>query len=203
MPNDTSFLDSALFPIDSTGPRPAVFLDRDGTLIKEVSYLRHWKEVEILPNAIEAVRRLNQQRLPAIVATNQSVVARGWLAESQLQQIHRRLRGEFRLKGALLEAFYYCPHHPEATVVAYKSRCSCRKPAPGLLLQAAKELNLDLGNSIMIGDNGRDIEAGKRAGCQTILLQAGPCEGADEDCSPDHRARHLLEAVEWALEQQP
>ena len=172
-------------------------------MIKEVFYLRHWREVEILPNAIEAVRRLNQKGLPAIVVTNQSAVARGWLHETQLQQIHRKLGREFRSKGAFLEAFYYCPHHPEAKLPAYKSRCSCRKPAPGLLLQAAKELKLDLENSIMIGDNGRDIEAGKGAGCRTVLLQPAPSEGVGEDCRPDHRALHLLEAVEWALEQQP
>ncbi len=194
----------------STGrPRPAFFLDRDGTLIREVGYLSRIEQVEILPEAIRAVQLINQAGAAAVVVTNQSGVARGFLGESQLEGIHQHLLAAFSRGGAHLDAFYYCPHHPHAEQLRYRIDCSCRKPAPGMLRAAARDLNLDLTRSIMLGDTLRDVEAGRRAGCRTVLVRTG--KGMFEEVQledpetpaparPDHIAANVLQGVRWALE---
>ncbi len=196
--------------------KPAIFLDRDGTLIEETGYLHRPEDIRICPTAVEAVEKINQNGVPAIVITNQSAIARGLMGEEDLQHLHRVLEDTFREKGAHIDAFYYCPHHPEAGKGAYTQTCSCRKPEPGLFLRAARELQLDLSTSHMIGDTLRDVEAGHRAGCQSILIKTG--QGQDEllllgkeDSSnsassnplqqPEYVAENILEAVNWILEQ--
>jgi len=153
--------------------RPAVFLDRDGTMVQEVDYLREISQLRLLRGTAAAIRRLNEAGFAVVLATNQSGIARGLLTESELQTIHDELKRRLALQGARLDAIYHCPHHPEAAVAAYRKRCRCRKPAPGLLLQAARDLDLDLRRSYAVGDSARDVEAGARAGCRTILVRTG------------------------------
>ncbi len=153
--------------------RPAVFLDRDGTLVREVDYLRTVAQLRLLPGAADAIRRLNQAGFAVVLATNQSGIARGILTEGELQAINDELQRRLAARGARLDAIYYCPHHPEAPVAAYRKRCRCRKPAPGLLLRAARDLDLDLSRSFAVGDSARDVQAGARAGCRTILVRTG------------------------------
>ena len=158
--------------------RPAVFLDRDGTLIREVNYLSSPEQVEPLPGAVEAVRRINRAGIAAIVVTNQSAVARGIITEEELGEIHRRLQSLFAAGGALFEAVYYCPHHPQAPLPHYRRNCSSRKPEPGLILRAAREWELAPGRSLTVGDRLIDVEAGHRAGTRAALVQTG--YGLDE-----------------------
>lgn len=154
----------------------AVFLDRDGTLNKYVGFLRSADEFELLPGAAEAVKMINKSGYLAIVVTNQPVIARGECSWEELQRIHDKMETELGKEGAFLDGIYVCPHHKdkgfEGERPEYKYDCDCRKPKAGLFLQAAKEFNIDLNQSIMIGDSDRDVEAGENAGCfKSILIQ--------------------------------
>ena len=156
----------------------AVFLDRDGTINKKSGFIARPDQLELLPGAAEAIRLINRSSLLAIVATNQPVIARGECSFEGLQEIHNKMEWLLGEDGAFLDAIYYCPHHPQRGFAgerpAYKRECSCRKPAPGMLLEAAKDFNIDLSESCMIGDSAADIEAGKRAGCkQNVLVEDG------------------------------
>jgi D-glycero-D-manno-heptose 1,7-bisphosphate phosphatase len=150
--------------------RPAVFLDRDGTINEDVDYLRHPDQMRLIPGAAAAIARLNKRGLAVIVVTNQSAVARGLLTEDGLAAVHAHLTGLLAAEGAHVDGIYYCPHHPEAPDADYRRDCDCRKPAAGMLLQAAREHGLDLAASVMIGDSLRDLEAGKSAGCKSLIL---------------------------------
>lgn len=141
----------------------AVFLDRDGTITRDVNFCRRVEDLEILPGVSEAIHRLNRHSFKVVVVTNQSGVARGFFTENTLSQIHRHMEEKLAERGAFIDAVYYCPHHPD-------DNCGCRKPKPGLILQAAEELGISLENSWMVGDAVRDVVAGKAAGCKTILL---------------------------------
>jgi len=138
----------------------AIFLDRDGTLIEEIGYLQRLEDIQIYPEAFEAVKKINQSGAQAIVITNQSAIARGLITQEDLEQLHRRISDAFRQRGARLDAYYHCPHHPTEGAGEHTRTCDCRKPQPGLLLRAAQELKLELAASHMIGDKLRDIEAG-------------------------------------------
>jgi len=155
----------------------AVFLDRDGTLNRYVGFLRSIDDLTLLEGAAEAVRRINQAGFLAIVATNQPVIARGELTWKGLEEIHEKLETLLGYEGAYLDDIFVCPHHPDRGFPGerpeYKMDCGCRKPKPGLLLQAAEEYHIDLLQSWMIGDSDRDIAAGRAAGCKTIRLQEG------------------------------
>ena len=161
--------------------RPAVFLDRDGVINYEVDLLHRVEQMQLIPGAAEAIRRINQMGYLAIVVTNQPVIARNLCSFAELEQIHMQMETLLGHEHAYVNAIYYCPHHPDAGYPEerkeYKIKCNCRKPAPGMLLQAAKDWNIDLENSYMIGDSLRDIEAGNNAGVkQSILIptnQAG------------------------------
>lgn len=152
----------------------AVFLDRDGTINKEVGFLRHPEELELLPGAAEGIRKINRSGYLAIVITNQPVIARGEVTEKELKEIHNKLETLLGEEGAYLDAVYYCPHHPDkgfpGEIPELKIDCECRKPKPGLLYRAARDFNIDLSKSIMIGDSERDILAGKAANLRTVLL---------------------------------
>jgi D-glycero-D-manno-heptose 1,7-bisphosphate phosphatase len=154
-------------------PREAVFLDRDGTLIEEVHYLARPDQVRLIPGAAEAVRKLNQAGVLVVVVTNQAGVARGYFPESAISDVHVHLSHLLGEYGAHIDAYLYCPHHPTEGIGKYRVACDCRKPQPGLLLTAARELDIDLSRSWMIGDKPCDAEAGAAAGCRTILVRTG------------------------------
>ena len=171
----------------------AVFLDRDGTINRYVGFLRAPQELELIDGAAEAICRINRSGYLAVVITNQPVIARGEVSVSGLEEIHNRMETLLGLEGAYLDAIYYCPHHPhkgyEGEIPELKIECECRKPKPGMFLQAAKDLNIELAQSIMIGDSEIDIAAGKNAGCKTVMLGGDEAYGADLHCAD------LLDAV--------
>ncbi len=152
----------------------AVFLDRDGTINKYVGFLRDIDEFELLPGVGEAIKAMNEMGYLVIVVSNQPVIARGEVSEEELSEIHNKMETLLGEKGAYVDAIYYCPHHPDKGYTGERAElkidCSCRKPKPGMLLQAAKEFNVDLSQSWMAGDSEVDVIAGKRAGCKTVYL---------------------------------
>lgn len=152
----------------------AVFLDRDGTINQYVGFVRDAEELELLPGTAAAIRSINQLGYLAIIVTNQPVIARGEVTVSQLQEIHNKLETLLGQEGAYVDAIYYCPHHPdkgfEGEIEELKINCSCRKPKPGMLYQAAEDFNIELSESWMIGDRIQDISAGRSAGCRTVYL---------------------------------
>ncbi|MDY3552451.1 HAD family hydrolase [Gemmata sp. JC717] len=164
--------------------RDAVFLDRDGTLIEEVHYLARPEQVKLIPGAADAVRRLNAAGVLVVVVTNQGGVARGYFPESRVTEVHEHLAALLAQQGARVDAFYYCPHHPTEGSDAYRVVCDCRKPRPGMLLTAARDLDIELSRSWMIGDKPCDAGAGHAAGCRSLLVRTG--HGADlPDAVPD------------------
>jgi len=178
----------------------AAFLDRDGTINEEVGYLDRLERLKILPGAFEAVRLLNRRGLLAIVITNQSGIARGFFDEAFVQDVHEHIRLAFLAQGAVIDGFYYCPHHPTEGSGKYRQACTCRKPEPGLLIRATEERNITLEGSYMVGDMPKDVEAGKRAGCKGILVRTG-CGGMVDagEVKPDYTADDLLDAVRWIV----
>ncbi len=167
----------------------AIFLDRDGTINKYVGFLRCIDDFELLPGVTEAIRLINNSGYLAIVVTNQPVIARGDVTYEELSEIHKKMETLLGLEGAYIDGLYFCPHHPdkgyEGEVPELKINCECRKPKPGMLLQAAKDFNIDLQSSWMIGDGNNDIEAGKNAGCKTALITTA------EECN-DSKAKTYL-----------
>lgn len=147
----------------STG-RKAVFLDRDGVINKDRAYVHRWEDFEFVPGAIEGMLRLQDMDYALVVVTNQSGLARGYYTEAQYQQLTEALKQELARQGVKLDGIYHCPHHPKGIVPALAVNCECRKPGPGLLLQAARDLSLSLPNSLLIGDKSSDIDAARAAG---------------------------------------
>lgn len=179
---------------------PAVFLDRDGTINEEVGYLDRLDKLRLLPGAAAAVRMINERGWKAVVITNQSGIARGFFDEDFVGQVHAEMARLLRKEGAALDGFYFCPHHPTEGIGKYRQVCLCRKPAPGLLRQAAVELDIDLTRSFMIGDMPKDVEAGKRAGAKGILVRTGYGVTVEPgSLAPDYIATDLLDAVRWIL----
>ncbi len=193
--------------------RPGVFLDRDGTIIHDAGYLRRVEDMELYPSAAQAIRLLNQSGRLVVVVTNQSGVARGILDEDAVSSIHAALQTDLEHQGARIDRFYYCPHLPNAPVASFSRECDCRKPNPGMVLAAARDLNIDLSRSYLIGDKPTDIETAHRAGCASVLVRTGyGAEAAEkqgdsqtrrrgdkETPAPDHIAEDLLDAVQWIL----
>jgi D,D-heptose 1,7-bisphosphate phosphatase len=176
----------------------AVFLDRDGTLNEDAGYLHDPARLVLFPGVADAVRRLNKAGIPVLLVTNQSGIGRGYYATEDMEALHSELARQLAAEGAQLDAIYHCHHTPDAG-------CPCRKPAPGLLLQAAADHALDLGASFMIGDKLSDLQAGERAGCRTILVLTGDGRQTQEDLrhlalSPNRVAEDLAQAVNWILE---
>ncbi len=159
--------------------RPAVFLDRDGTLIEEVDYLNRVEQIRILPGTPQALRDLAAAGFALVLVTNQSGIARGLLTEALLAEVHAALEHRLQAEGVHLEGVYYCPHHPEHGSPEYRRVCRCRKPATGLLERARDELGLDLATSWAIGDKVSDLEGAGRLGCRTILVLTG--HGRDQE----------------------
>lgn len=187
------------------GKRGAVFLDRDGTVTRQVGYVNHPSRLMTYSFAGDAIRRLNERGVPAVLVTNQSGVARGYFSEEILAKTHERFRRLLDLEGARLDGVYVCPHHP--TEGANPVRCDCRKPATGLIDRAARELGLDPAKSFVVGDTPSDIEMGRRAGARTILVLTGYGKGEFHyrrhlwKVEPDRVERNLEYAVHWILEQ--
>lgn len=152
----------------------AIFLDRDGTINKYVGFLRNIEDFELIDGVAEAIKLINQSSYLAIVVTNQPVIARGEVSWEELNEIHKKMETLLGKCGAYIDGIYICPHHPdkgfEGERPEYKFECDCRKPKPGLLLQAAQDFNIDLSQSYMIGDSSRDVEAGKNAGCKESIM---------------------------------
>jgi histidinol-phosphate phosphatase family protein len=151
----------------------AVFLDKDGTLVEDVPYNVDPSLIRLTPGAARSLALLRSATFKLIVISNQSGVARGLFPESALAAVETRLRALLRQAGAELDGFYYCPHHPEGSQPAYAIACDCRKPSPGLILRAAAEHAVEPSQSWFIGDILHDVEAGRRAGCRTILIDNG------------------------------
>jgi D-glycero-D-manno-heptose 1,7-bisphosphate phosphatase len=171
----------------------AVFLDRDGVINRkapEGQYVTRWEDMEFLPAVHEAVRLLNLAGFFVVVVSNQRCVAKGLITTAELESMHARMLCEFEVADARLDAVYYCPHENEPA-------CSCRKPQPGLLLEAARKHQIDLAGSWMIGDSHRDVGAGKNAGCRTVLLGG---DNETTNCGADLQASSLLDAAHQILQ---
>lgn len=150
--------------------RRAVFLDRDGTIIENIGYLRHPQDVRLLPGAADGIRMLNRDGWLVIVVTNQSAIARGLLTVAELEAIHRTIDALLLAEGARVDAWYYCPHHPDGCVKEYATPCECRKPKPGMLVRAAREHNIVLAESWTMGDSVTDVLAGQEAGTRVLHI---------------------------------
>jgi len=154
-------------------PVRAAFLDRDGTLIEEVGYLSRVDQVALYPWSIDAIRLLNRAGLRVIVTTNQAGVARGYFSESAVHDVHRHVDAIVAAGGARVDAYYYCPHHPEGKVEAYTRVCECRKPGPGLVDRAVRELGIDPAQSFVVGDRWLDVQLARAVGARGVLVRTG------------------------------
>ena len=175
----------------------AVFLDRDGVITKDPPHYAHRiDQLKLIPKSAEAIRALNENEFKVVIVSNQSGVARGYYQESDIEIFNSAMKKELEKRGAYIDAIYYCPHYSEAQIEAYMMVCDCRKPEPGMLKHAEKDLNLDLKRSFLVGDKMTDIEAGYSAGCKTILVLTG--HGNDEvkkvdemNIKPNHVSKDL------------
>jgi|SRR5581483_2571898 len=186
----------------------AVFLDRDGVLIEDVDLLTDAAQIRTLPGAAEALQGLKGAGFRLVVVSNQTVVARGMATERDVETINCEVERRLRLEGAPpFDGFYFCPHHPKATLEQYRLDCDCRKPRAGLLRRAAGDLKIDLMRSFMVGDRITDIAAGKTAGCRTALVQTGrhaappivTSEPFDPALKADWTGPDLSAAAQWIL----
>ncbi|MFC2040649.1 D-glycero-alpha-D-manno-heptose-1,7-bisphosphate 7-phosphatase [Chloroflexota bacterium] len=180
----------------------AVFLDRDGTLIEDAGYLGERDKIKFLPRVSRAVKLLNENGFKVIVITNQAGVARGYFTEETVRGINEYIQESLIKHVAFIDKFYYCPHHIDGIIEEYSKECYYRKPNPGMIEKAVGEFDIDLKNSFVIGDKTSDIEAGRRAGCQTILLtgEDPPNNGTEIALISDYVTPDLYEAVIWLLE---
>jgi len=185
--------------------RGAVFLDRDGTIIEDVGYLRRLDQLRLFPWSAGSIRALNLAGLPVVVTTNQAGVARGLLTEAFVEETHRELSRRLDAGGARIDAYYHCPHHPtKVTVAQYSVACDCRKPGRGLVDRAARDLDLDPARSFVVGDTWLDVGMARAAGARAILVRTGA--GADEERSmrpteltADAIVDNLAAAASWIL----
>jgi D-glycero-D-manno-heptose 1,7-bisphosphate phosphatase len=178
----------------------AVFLDRDGTINVELEFLHRPEDFEFIPGAPQAIRLLNDAGLRVIVVTNQSGIARGLYDEAAVNRLHRHMDAQLARFGASVDAYYFCPHHPEHGIGDYRKSCECRKPKGGMLRQGAADLSIDLAGSFMVGDRLVDVEAGLNAGCRPMMVKTG--YGLLESVTvPPHTPVYedLLEAVRVIL----
>ncbi|MBN2468368.1 MAG: HAD family hydrolase [Deltaproteobacteria bacterium] len=185
----------------------AVFLDRDGTIIKEVGYLCCLEDMQLLPDVAGAIRMLNEKGIKAVVVSNQSGVARGIVSEDTILMIHDELQKALQRAGAFLDGIYFCPHHPEYGSQRYRKDCFCRKPNPGMLEQAAHDMNIDLGRSYLIGDTLRDMETAGNAGVTGVMVLTGygkeeerKIQAENTKRTPRFIASDLLAAIRWVTE---
>lgn len=178
--------------------RPAAFIDRDGVINAELDYVFRPADFHVLPGVADGLRMLAAHGFALVVVTNQAGIAKGKYDEAAYQRLTRHMREIFAVQDIAFDGIYHCPHHPQGTVPAYTCVCDCRKPAPGMLLRAARELGLDLGRSVLVGDKPSDTEAGRAAGLlHTVLVESGHCLPADALTFADHRCADLAEAAAW------
>jgi len=183
--------------------QPVVFLDRDGTLIEEVNFLLKEEQIKIFPNTIAALKILRQAGFILIVVSNQSGVARGLLNEERVVELNKVVFSQMRMLGEMPDAFYYCPHYPQAEIEKYRVKCDCRKPNPGMIMQAQRQFELDLSRSYSIGDKLSDSGLAQNVGGKGVLVLTG--YGRDErdkidpenGNEPNFIAPDILTAAEW------
>jgi len=186
-------------------PCPAVFLDRDGTINEQMGYINHLCRFQLLSGAANAIKKLNDATIPVVVISNQSGLARGYFPEALLIAVHEKMNRLLAEKGAHVDGIYYCPHHPEAKEKRFRETCNCRKPKPGLVLQAARELNLDPAKSFVVGDRWSDVKTAANCGAKSVLVRTGYGRGDEQyigphqEIQPDYKAEDLPEAVDWIL----
>jgi len=185
----------------TVAPGAAVFLDRDGVLIRDVHHLCRGEQIELLSGVAEALRILRSEGFKLVVVTNQSVVARGKLTEAGLREIHRVLSERLSDDGAALDAIYYCPHHPTDGIGAYKTACACRKPNASMIERAARDLTLDPKNSYLVGDQDGDMELAARVGAQGMLIRATMTAGSEVIDGAVPAFDNLLQAARWIVSQ--
>jgi D-glycero-D-manno-heptose 1,7-bisphosphate phosphatase len=183
--------------------KPAVFLDRDGTMLEEAGYLDRLERLVFFPFAVDAIRLLNRGGFAVVVITNQSGVGRGLYEEEFVRRAHQVVADRVTAGGGRIDGFYYCPHHPLAEIERYRRVCDCRKPGPGMLRRAATELDLDLSRSIAIGDKWTDVQAGVAAGGGGILVRTGYGRSSEAHPRPGAQpltvADDLIAAAAWIL----
>ncbi len=187
--------------------KKAVFLDRDGNINRDVGYPHSYDQIEIYSYSFEAVRKINQAGLLAVIITNQSGIGRGLIREPELADIHMRMRAAFKKQRARLDGIYYCPHFITSSNPAFDKDCSCRKPNPGMGLQAAADLGIDTSCSYMVGDKVEDIQFGQNLRAKSVLVLTGYGEKSllklkDLGIEPAYVAQHLLDAVNWIMEEE-
>lgn len=185
--------------------RAAVFLDRDGTINEQMGYINHIDRFQMLPGAASAIRTLNEAKVPVVVVTNQSGLARGYFPPELLDSVHLKMKVALTREGAHVDGIYICPHHPEAKEEQYRLACTCRKPQTGLFEQAAQELELDLQKSYVVGDRWSDLKAADKCGAVPVLVLTGYGKGDYEYIGPQQNvqpafvAQNLKDAVAWIL----
>jgi D-glycero-D-manno-heptose 1,7-bisphosphate phosphatase len=195
---------------ESMEKNAAVFLDRDGVINEEVGYLDNLDKLKIIPSAYEAIKLINESGMKAVVISNQAGVARGLITEEFVQKTNNYLQISLRERGVYINNFYYCPHHPTEGEEPYRQVCECRKPSPGMFMTAARDLNINLELSYMVGDRFLDMEAARKAGVKGILVRTGcgkellqddgPNKATPEN-KPDFIAVDILDAVRWILKE--
>jgi D-glycero-D-manno-heptose 1,7-bisphosphate phosphatase len=180
-----------------------VFLDRDGTIIEEVGYLDRIERLALYPWTVDAIRAFNRAHLPVVMVSNQAGVARGLFSEAVVAEVHAHLESLLAAGGARIDAYYYCPHHPDGSVAEYARACECRKPGRGLVDRAARELGIDPASSFVVGDRWLDVGLARTVGAKGLLVRTGygaaeerrPPEGLTADAVVDN----LAEAASWIL----
>jgi D-glycero-D-manno-heptose 1,7-bisphosphate phosphatase len=177
--------------------RKAIFLDRDGTIIRHVELLHKSSEVRLIPGAADAIRIMNELGYLVIMVSNQPVVARGIIGPEEVDRLNGMLADRLSKQGAVIDVSYFCPHHTKANIKKYRMACDCRKPGPGMIFAAAKDYYLDLKKSFLVGDSTQDVQAGNRAGVKMILVRTGH-GGKDpwqHEGKPDFTAKDILGAT--------
>ncbi|MGD9034654.1 MAG: HAD family hydrolase [Desulfobacteraceae bacterium] len=185
--------------------KPAVFIDRDGTVNEQLGYINHLSRFVILPGVSEAVRLLNKNNWWAIIVSNQGGVARGYYPIDLVDEIHAFLKSSLKEQGAIIDGIFFCPHHPAGVLPEYSSECDCRKPETGLIDKAREAFDIDMSNSYVVGDRHVDIELASRLNLKGVLVKTGYGLGEMEyiipgkQLKPYHVAEDLLDAVKWIL----
>lgn len=189
---------------DSGGLARAAFIDRDGVINAELDYVHRIEDFHILPGVAEGLRLLRGHGFEPAVVTNQAGIGRGLYTEADYDVLTAHMKARLAADGAALAAVYHCPHHPTAGIGPYRIDCDCRKPRPGMLLQAARDLNLDLSQSVLVGDKQSDLEAGRAAGVAScVLVESGHAPSAKARAMADHVCADLLAAARWIVSQPP
>jgi D-glycero-D-manno-heptose 1,7-bisphosphate phosphatase len=186
--------------------RPAVFMDRDGTVNEQVGYVNHTSRFHLLPGVCEAIRLLNERDFLAIIVTNQSGVARGYFPISLVHKIHTLLDNTLKKKGASIDGIFFCPHYPGGSIPEFTRDCDCRKPGTGLIKKACDSFDIDMSRSCVVGDNYTDLEMASRCGLDGILVKTGYGLGdltyvlPQTPIKPCYIADDLLDAVKWIIQ---